>query len=279
MDIIYINKTCIIYEEILHHFNKLNEYISKPNKLGSGTYCSTYKITDKLVLKVYPANLNFEPESNSFSSEIDFEIDFIKKNNDLDIIANTYLITKDQQNNLFIIQEFLSLKSITHLTYNIFLCTLNYYIKILYLNIKLLQNNYINLDIKPQNMGFDNNNNLKLFDMNLLLEISNSTNKINLFDKYDYYYLHPVINIEPKNIISYSIGILILEAFSTSEECNEFLYKPKRQIHSKYVLLNNKKNILGSELFKILHNSLSGKLSPTNLLQKFIKIYKKKTTM
>ena len=143
------------------------------------------------------------------------------------------------------------------------------------MNIKLLEKNYVNIDIKPTNIGYDKNGNYKLFDMNLLLKLEKNefNKKINLCKKYNYYYLHPVTNIIPQNIISYSVAILILEAFSTNYECKAYLYEPKKIYHSKFVLLNLKKRLIGTQLFKILHICLSGNYPPNELLQKLIEIY------
>ena len=280
MEIIYkdnLNFKDIDISQYSEKLSNLSKYICKENRIGRGTYCTTYKVNDDFVLKYYPSHLNYVEEDSSFSIEINSEIDFIKTNNNLDMIANTYLIICDNENNLYILQEYLKVKPIINILYTDFIENLSIYIKILHMNLKLLEHNYVNIDIKPTNIGFDSNGNYKLFDMNLLLKLdpNNKEKKVNLYNKYDYYYLHPVTNILPRNIISYSIGILILEAFSTGFECKEYLYEPKKLYHSKFLLLNLKKKLLGKELFKILHLCFSGNYPPDKLLEKFVDIYQR----
>ena len=277
MEIIYKDNSSSKNTNIQYDSYTLSEFISIDNRIGRGTYCIAYKINDKVILKFYPAELNFDNETDDFSIEIKSEIEFIKKNNNLDVVANTYLIASDTQKNLYIVQEYLKSKPIRNILFSDFIDNLSIYIKILHMNIQLLEKNYVNIDIKPTNFGYDKNGNYKLFDMNLLLKLKKNEleKKINLYKKYDYYYLHPVTNIIPQNIISYSLAILILEAFSTNYECKEYLYEPKKIYHSKFVLLNLKKRLIGSELFKILHICLSGNYPPDKLLEKFIDIYQR----
>ena len=171
MEIIYKDNSSSKNTNIQYDSYTLSEFISIDNRIGRGTYCIAYKINDKVILKFYPAELNFDNETDDFSVEIKSEIEFIKKNNNLDVVANTYLIASDTQKNLYIVQEYLKSKPITNILFSDFIDNLSIYIKILHMNIQLLEKNYVNIDIKPTNFGYDKNGNYKLFDMNLLLKL------------------------------------------------------------------------------------------------------------
>jgi hypothetical protein len=276
MKLIYVNEDLIktiniTFIDVCNYINTLSDY----KKIGQGTYCNCYQINTNFVLKVYTRENIYDTENECLISEIQTEIDFIKEYNNLPYIAYTYFILDDNNHNIYILQELLEIKRITNLIYDEFLLNIKYFIKLLDINIKLLKLNIVNIDIKPTNVGFDKNNNLKIFDFNLLEKIDNLNQKINLYNKYDFYYLHCVNYIMVKNTISYSIAILILESFSNTNECNVYLYTPKNLQSSKYILLNNKKKILPPYLYKLLYTCFQGNCTPMMLLERLLLLYNK----
>lgn len=277
MKLIYVNEDLIktiniTFIDVCNYINTLSDY----KKIGRGTYCNCYQINTNFVLKVYTRENIYDTENECLISEIQTEINFIKEYNKLPYIAYTYFILGDNNHNIYILQELLEIKRITNLIYDEFLLNIKYFIKLLDINIKLLQLNIVNIDIKPTNVGFDKNNNLKIFDFNLLEKIDNLNQKINLYNKYDFYYLHCVNYIMVKNTISYSIAILILESFSNINECNVYLYTPKNLQTSKYILLNNKKKILHPYLYKLLYTCFQGNCTPMMLLERLLILYNSK---
>lgn len=257
MKILYIDSCIISVDEYKHYIDNLHNF----NKIGRGTYCFTYKITKDLVIKHYPFSQNYDEEIDDYIPEIKSEIKFIKKYNNLPYVANTFIISI-VDNDIYILQEYLIIPNVVNSNINNFKNNLNYFLELIKINTDLLQYNYINFDIKHTNIGYDSKNNLKIFDFNLFFEINDNTKYINLYRKFDYYYLHPPINFTIKNIISYSIAILILESFSTNSQCKEFLYEPQKLNYSKFVLLKLKESLLTPKLYKILHLCLTDKYSP-----------------
>lgn len=274
MKLIYVNKDLIKtininFKEFCNYIDNIINY----NVIGKGTYCSCYKITNNIVLKVYTRADVYDEKYKCFITEINNEIKFIKDYTYLPYIANTYFIASNTNHDIYILQELLQIKKIVNIEYNDFLTNIDYFIKLLDINIKLLNFNIVNIDIKLSNVGFDTNHNLKIFDFNLLEKFNNVNLLLNLYDKYDYYYLHSVNNIIIKNIISYSIAILILESFSSNNECDKYLYKPKDLVRSKFVLLYKKKKLLTEKLHNLLYNCFQGKCTPNMLFDKLLVLY------
>ena len=243
----------------------LNSIFYKKDSIGSGTYCDTYKITEDKVIKFYDVE-NYLDDSNCFCSEVQNEIEFIKKFNDSNFIAKSFMILECNKK-LLIIQEYA--KTINYKFYDFFCFAnkINYFIDLLKLHLYFYSKNYVNLDIKYANMGYVNDN-LKLFDFNLVIEVD-KYKKIDLITSYKYYYLHPPISVLPKFIISYSIAIIILESFSKYSENNKYLYKPKDIINDKFLLLQLKNHFLGIKLSKIIKDCFECTKCPYSLLNDF----------
>ena len=243
----------------------LNNVYYQRDKIGSGTYCDTYKLNNTHVIKFYDTN-NFIDDSNCFCNEIQNEIEFIKKFNNTNLIAKSYIILECNKR-LLIIQEYA--KKVSYKFYDLycFIKKIDYFIDLLKIHLYFYSKNYVNLDIKYANIGYVNNN-LKLFDFNLIIEI-NKTKKLDLFPSYKYYYLHPVIPVLPKYILSYSIGIIILESFCKNLENNRYLYKPKDIMNDKFSLLYLKKKVLGVKLSKIIKDCFECIKCPYSLLNDF----------
>jgi hypothetical protein len=267
MEIIYIDSSCISKDTSkisLSEFEKFIINLHNFNKIGIGTYCMTYKISKEYVIKYYPYSNNFDIECGDYIPEIKNEIKFIKKYNYLPYIATSFIVSIYNQD-IYILQEYLKIPQILNNSINDFKYTINYFIELLRINIDLLKYNYLNIDIKHTNIGYDNQNNLKIFDFNLFFEITNLQKKISLYNKFDYYYLHPVIPFTTKNIISYSVAILILESFSNNSECRKFLYEPTKKRFSKFILLKLKQSTLTPFLYKLLHLCFTDKYTPEYL--------------
>ena len=265
----------IIYKEgNIFNFTTIESIINNIDKLkriGRGTYCSCYKISDDYVIKYYNKKDNYDEKNNDYIIELQDEINFIKKNNSLPMIADTYYIIGFNKN-VYIIQEFIRVQNIINITYNSFIKNIKFYIKLLDACFGLYKLNIVNIDIKYNNMGYDKLNNLKFFDFNLMINNKNDLVKYNLYYKYDYYYLHPTIPIYPKHAISYSIGIIILESFSTHSECEKFLYNPEYLNESKYQLLSIKKNLMTKSLFYIVLKCFNFQITPFELYENLVKL-------
>lgn len=271
MNIIYSDSSTINYKLAISFINNISNF----KKIGRGTYCECYKISDEYVIKYYSSENNYDKSNNDFIEELKTEINFIKEFNYLPMIADTYFIIS-VKNSIFIIQEYIKIQNIVNITYNTFFKNLDFYIKVLKASIELSNIDIINIDIKYNNMGYDKYNNLKFFDFNLIQKITNYNNKLNFYDKYDYYYLHPVKPVYPQQIIPYSLAIIILESFSTYSECKKFLYKPDYLNKSKYQLLKIKKNLLTQKLFEIILSCFNFQYTSYDLYEKMISLYGKK---
>ena len=243
----------------------LNNVYDKKDCIGQGTYCCTFRLSNDKVIKFYGIE-NYLEDSNCFCSEIINEIAFIKKFNNCKFITKTFLILESNKQ-LIIIQEYAKIMDIKSYDIYSFINKIQYFIDILKINLYLYSKNYINLDIKSDNMGYLDKE-LKLFDFNLIIEINKST-KIDLLNDYKYYFLHPPVPTFPKNIISYSIAIIILESFSSNYENSKYLYTPTNIYSDKIILLKSKINIMGVTLSKILNDCFEYNKCPYLLLSEF----------
>lgn len=272
MKLLYIDSTTTF---TLDQAKTFIHNIQNFNIIGNGTYCSTTRISEKLVIKHYRYSQNFDEDINDYSEEITSEIFFIKNYNYLSYIAKTEFILLYQKD-IYIFQEYIKIYSPKNKSLEDLSNSSSYFLKLLAINMDLLLNyNYLNVDIKNTNVGYDNNNNLKIFDFNLFIKVTDLSQKINLYSKYSFYYLHPIQPFKPENIILYSIAILILESLSSYSECNQYIYKPPKLKFSKFVLLQLKKNVLSQNIpnsqntgfFKILHMCFNAKYTSEQLYE------------
>jgi hypothetical protein len=264
MKLLYIDSTTTL---TLDQAKSFIHNIYNFNIIGNGTYCSTTRISEKLVIKHYRYSDNFDSVINDYSEEITSEIFFIKNYNYLSYVAKTDFIILYQKD-IYIFQEYLKLYSPKHTSLQDLSTSSSYFLKLLAINMDLLVNhNYLNIDIKHTNVGYDSNDNLKIFDFNLFIKVTDFSQKINLYSKYSFYYLHPIQPFKPEDIILYSIAILILESLSSYSECNKYIYKLPKLKLSKFVLLQMKKNVLSEELFKILHMCFNAKYTAEQLYE------------
>ena len=262
MKVLYIDSTTTL---TLDEAKTFIDDIHNFSIIGNGTYCTTSRISEQLVLKHYRYSQNFDEDTEDYIKEIKSEILFIKNYNHLSYVAKTDFILLYQKD-IYIFQEYIKIFSPRHKNINDFHNSFPYFIKLLAINMDLLVNhNYLNVDIKNTNVGYDSNNTLKIFDFNLFIKITDFSEKIDLYSKYSFYYLHPIQAFRPEDIILYSIAILILESLSTYSECNKYIYKPPKLKFSKFVLLQLKKNVISPELYKILHMCFNAKYTSNQL--------------
>ena len=167
MQVLYIDSSCISIDEFKSFIINLHNF----TKIGNGTYCTTYKISKKHVIKYYPYSNNYDIGINDYIPEIKSEIKFIKKYNYLPYIAKSDIICIYNKD-IYILQEFLKTPKIINNSINDFKYTIKYFMELLRINLDLLKYNYLNCDIKHSNIGYDENNNLKIFDFNLFSEIN-----------------------------------------------------------------------------------------------------------
>lgn len=257
MKIYYIDKTYTRdYIEKIYNYYKSN----KLDYLSKGSYVSVYNINDNTVLKSY---LNSKD-----NTEIINELNILL--NKFNIHICKLLCMFKIKDKYFIIQEKITKINIRFKFKYQKKIVLRFFIKLLKINLMFYNNfNFINLDIKTDNCGYDKNNIIKFFDFNLIYKTNDITKKIDLNNVYGYYYLHSLKPILPLNQISYNIAMIILESILSTTECNYYLYyNSNPSITNFKMLIKNNIYIIGNKLAEILFECLDGKINPNDLINK-----------